>query len=119
MLVAAGAALFLELGNLIAKQYASYLGNDLLNLDPSRILVAVIMGVSFLGAGTIVRDPTRGTEGLTTAASTLMTAAIGVSVAVSQWVLAGGVTLLTLLTLRTMNLLDKKVSRKRANPKLN
>jgi putative Mg2+ transporter-C (MgtC) family protein len=50
-----------------------------LTSDPIRIIEAVITGVSFLGAGTIIRNQRDGgrVEGLTTAASLLLAAAIG------------------------------------------
>jgi hypothetical protein len=51
-------------------------------------------------------------EGLTTAASILLTAAVGVCVALAQIVLAVGVTLLVLLTLRGMGLLENWLRRR-------
>ena len=61
--------------------------------DPTRPLHAVITGIGFIGAGTILHD--RGemrVSGLTTAATLFMAAAVGVAVAASAWVLAIGVT---------------------------
>ena len=51
-------------------------------------------------------DPRVGNRGLTTAASLLMVAGIGVTIAVEAWVVALGVTLLTLAVLRVLALLD-------------
>jgi putative Mg2+ transporter-C (MgtC) family protein len=79
-----------------------------------RIIEAVITGVSFLGAGTILR---RGglsqVEGLTTAASILFTAAVGVSVALSQFVIALGATGLVLVTLRGVGHVERRLERRR------
>ncbi len=101
MLVAGAASLFVALGDVVVKHFDVGLGSELLRSDPVRIIEAVITGVSFLGAGTIIRHRSkRQIEGLTTAASILFTAGVGVCVALSQAVLAVGVTLLVLLTLR-------------------
>ena len=69
--------------------------------DPIRGLEAIITGVAFLGAGTIIqRRQARSVEGLTTAASMLLVASVGAAVALNRLVLALGVTVLTLLVLR-------------------
>jgi len=59
------------------------------NKYDNRIFVAVVTGTSFLGAGTMIRGES-GVEGLTTAASLLFSAVIGMGVALSQYVLAVG-----------------------------
>jgi putative Mg2+ transporter-C (MgtC) family protein len=101
MLVAGAAALLVALGDVMIKHFDVALGSELVRSDPTRIIQAVITGVSFLGAGTILRfSSTRQVEGLTTAASILFAAAVGVCVALSQLVLAAGVTVLVLVTLR-------------------
>jgi len=62
---------------------------------------AIITGVSFLGAGTIIRH--RGTErveGITTAASLLMMAAIGATIGLAPWFLGVAMTEIVFLVLR-------------------
>jgi putative Mg2+ transporter-C (MgtC) family protein len=101
MLVAGAAALLLSLGDVVTSHFQLELGGQVVQADPIRIMEAVITGVSFLGAGTIIRSRAGGqVEGLTTAASILVAAAVGVCVALSQIVLALGVTVLVLITLR-------------------
>jgi putative Mg2+ transporter-C (MgtC) family protein len=74
----------------------------------------VITGVSFLGAGTIIRrTSTRQVEGLTTAASILFAAAVGVCVALPQLVLAVGVTALVLVTLRGVGHIEQWLEQRR------
>ena len=61
----------------------------------------MITGVSFIGAGTILhnrKDPR--VRWLTTAASLLLSAAIGIAVALEQYILAVGTTLLVMFVLR-------------------
>jgi putative Mg2+ transporter-C (MgtC) family protein len=101
MLVAGAAALLVGLSDVMVRRFDVSLSNELVRSDPVRIIQAVITGVSFLGAETIIRHGAqRQVEGLTTAASILFAAAMGVCVALSQIVLAVGVTVLVLVTLR-------------------
>lgn len=55
--------------------------------DPARITAAIITGIGFLGAGTIIAAG-RNVIGLTTAASLWVMAAIGIAVGVGDFVLA-------------------------------
>ncbi len=81
MLIAGASALFIALGRIIMKDYSSLVNIESLGIDPIRILHAVIVGVGFIGAGTILKseDNTR-IRYLTTAATIWMSAAIGLCV---------------------------------------
>lgn len=108
MLVGGAATLLVSLSSIIVNSFP--INSSLIQVDPIRVLEAIIAGVSFLGAGTIFRRSDQETvEGLTTAASLLFVAAIGVSVAASQFVLAIAVTLLALLILRGAGWLEKRL----------
>jgi len=114
MLVAGAAALLGALGDVMIKHFDMALGSELVRSDPIRIIQAVITGVSFLGAGTIIRhSSTRQVEGLTTAASILFGAAVGICVALSQLVLAVGVTVLVLVTLRGVGHIEQWLEQRR------
>jgi len=103
MLVAGAAALVVALSDVMVQRFNTGLTAQLVQADPVRVMEAVVTGVSFLGAGTIIRrSAERQVEGLTTAASLLFTAAVGVCVALSQNFLAVGVTVLVLVTLRVV-----------------
>ena len=80
--------------------------------DPIRLFEAIITGISFLGAGTIIlrRSPHQRVEGITTAASLLFTAAIGATIGLKQWFLAVILTLIVFLILHLTRWL-KPVSR--------
>jgi putative Mg2+ transporter-C (MgtC) family protein len=98
MIVAGAAALLVSLGDILISRLSA--DQSLVQADPIRVLEAVITGVSFLGAGTILRRRgERQVEGLTTAASLLFAAGVGVSVALSQFWLAVGVTILDIIIL--------------------
>jgi putative Mg2+ transporter-C (MgtC) family protein len=106
MLVSASAALMMSLANVILPNLD--INSDVVRLDPIRTMEAIVAGVAFLGAGTIIRHKS-GIEGLTTAASLLYVAGIGVAVALSQFVLAIGLTVLNLVILRGIKLFERKV----------
>lgn len=99
MMVGGAATLLVALGNQIVVNVN--LPPELVRTDPARIIEAVVTGIAFLGAGTIIQNK-RGVEGLTTAASLLFVGAIGVAVGLSQYVLAVGATLILLVNLRWM-----------------
>lgn len=99
MLVGGAAALLVKLSGIIIDTLP--VSSSLIQVDPIRVMEAIIAGVSFLGAGTIFRRTDKETtEGLTTAASLLFVAGVGVSVATGQLVLAVCVTAMALLVLR-------------------
>lgn len=99
MLVGGASALLVKLSSIIVDTLP--VSSSLIQVDPIRVMEAIIAGVSFLGAGTIFRRTDKATtEGLTTAASLLFVAGVGVSVATGQLVLAVCVTAMALLVLR-------------------
>ena len=112
MLVAGSAALLVGMGDVLLAQFAEDTGSSLIQSDPFRIIGAVVYGVSFLGAGTIFRGGSNHVEGLTTAASLLVSAAIGVAIGSRQWILAIGVTLLTLAVLRVLMMVENALSKR-------
>lgn len=66
--------------------------------DPVRIIQAIIIGFSFIGAGTIIqRKSEERIEGLTTAASILFTTGLGIAVACNQYLASFGVAIIILI----------------------
>ena len=98
MLVSGAAALLVGLSNVLVNQFESVLTNSIIRADPIRVIEAVITGVSFIGAGTIIRRGSdNGVEGVTTAASLLFAAVIGICVALSKIIVAVGAAVLTIV----------------------
>lgn len=105
MLVAGAAALFVGLGSLIIPKFAGNLASGAVRSDPIRIFEAIITGVSFLGAGTIIfHRNTERVEGITTAASLLITASIGATIGLAQWFLG---VILTFIVFLILNLVGR------------
>ena len=112
MLVAGAAAFLVALSDVAVQRFSADLATGLVRSDPIHIIEAVITGISFLGAGTILRHKgSDHVEGLTTAASLLCVAALGICVALSQVLLAIGVTVLVLVTLRGVGLVRRWLAR--------
>jgi putative Mg2+ transporter-C (MgtC) family protein len=108
-ILAAGSCLLVGLGDVLLEHFAANAPSGVLRADPIRIVEAIVTGTAFLGAGTIFRH--RGNaqvEGLTTAASLLLVAAIGIAVGLGQLLIAITVTALTLVLLRVVRSLFAK-----------
>jgi putative Mg2+ transporter-C (MgtC) family protein len=89
LLVCMGAALFTAISTL------GFAGNA----DPSRIAAGVVVGVGFLGAGTILRQE-RGVAGLTTAATIWAVAAVGVAIGAGLYIVGAVAAAMVPLALR-------------------
>ncbi len=98
MLVGGAVALLISLGQVIIMHY-SRLGIDaIIKADPVRIIQAIIVGVSFIGAGTVLQIQSEyKIKFLTTAATILFSTGIGIAVALHQYYLAGAVTIFILI----------------------
>ncbi len=107
LLVGIGTVLFVALGDLFIMRY-QHLG-EIMRSDPIRIVEAVVTGISFLGAGTIFLSKDKGRiEGLTTAASILATAAVGMIVGLEKYFLAIVSTLIIFCVLRLLMFIEVK-----------
>lgn len=96
MLVAFGSALFTVLSSTAFAGAAT---------DPSRIAANIVVGIGFLGAGTIFRAG-ESVRGLTTAAGLWAIAAIGMAAGVGEYLLAIISTLLVLVILGGVRVLE-------------
>lgn len=95
MLICVGSTL-LTILSLRVGVYTVYEGNVM--ADPSRLMAAIISGIGFLGAGTIIQA--RGNiTGLTTAATLWVVAAIGIAIGAGAFVISVGSTIFVLATL--------------------
>lgn len=115
MLIAGAAALLVSLADIMVLRGSvpETAASQLLRSDPIRVVEAIVTGLGFIGAGTIfrARDSER-IEGLTTAASILLVGAIGIAVALSAYVLAIGMTLLSLLVVGAIGMVERRAARR-------
>src|SRR5581483_2502670 len=80
--------------------FSSFLGENHVQVDPSRIASYVVAGIGFLGAGAIFRQQDKEkVKGLTTAAAIWVVAAIGMACGTGMLWEAVALTVLTLIVL--------------------
>ena len=101
-LVAMGSAVFIIISEMLALKYSSG------TFDPSRIASQIIVGIGFLGAGSIIFKGSR-LQGLTTAGGLWVTAGIGMASGFGLYSLAAITTILVLLILVAMNIIEKPI----------
>jgi len=83
---------------------------DALSRVVQGVLQGVLTGIGFIGAGVVLRDKETGTiQGLTTAASVWVTAALGIACALAAWHLVIIGVALTLFILVVVGWLEQKV----------
>ncbi|WP_248565481.1 MgtC/SapB family protein [Paenibacillus sp. L3-i20] len=87
--------------------FSDFVEETNVRVDPARLAAAVITGVGFLGAGTILFTG-KSITGLTTAASLWVVAAIGLAVGAGFYFASASVTIMALLTLWLFNKLEKR-----------
>jgi len=110
MLIAGAAALIVGLGDSIAEHFQEERYRDLLQVDPVRLIEAVVACVGFVAAGTILRGSRDDqVSGLTTASSLIMSAAIGIAVGIGEYVIAVGVSVLCLIVLVVFSRIARKL----------
>ncbi len=102
-LVALGACLFTIISLLLDKSGI---------IDSSSIILAIAVGMGFIGAGAIFRGENK-IKGLTTAAGLWVTAAIGLAVGAQFYLLAICATFLALIIFAGLGLLEEKFFKKK------
>lgn len=90
--------------------FADFVAEANVRIDPARLATAVITGIGFLGAGTILFTG-KSITGLTTAASIWVVGAIGLAVGAGFYFAAVVSTLLILLNLIVFNKLEQRYIR--------
>jgi putative Mg2+ transporter-C (MgtC) family protein len=114
MLVAGASTLFVILGFYMIHHFVnSSLPSSSFRGDPIRIMQAVITGISFLGAGTIIFRRKNRLEGLTTAGSILFVTGIGMAVALDQILMGVILTFVVVGILFLVGKLDKWLADRR------
>ena len=104
-LVSMGAALFIIISEFLVLKYSAVSG-----FNPAVIASNIIVGIGFLGAGSIIFQGSR-LSGLTTASGLWVTAGIGMASGFGLFSLAIISTVLVLLIFLVMNMLEKPIRR--------
>ncbi len=104
-LVSLGAAVFVIVSEMIAIKYGNIAG-----FDPTRVASQVIVGIGFLGAGSIILQGNR-LLGLTTAGGLWVTAGVGIAAGFGFYSLAIITTILVLLVFVVVNKFEEPIKR--------
>ncbi|MFW5701171.1 MAG: MgtC/SapB family protein [Cyclobacteriaceae bacterium] len=96
MIVGGSVALIVHLGYSIISYYQNF--SEQIQADPTRVIQAIIVGISFIGAGTVLQVKENNmVRNLTSAASILLSVGIGIGVAIEKYVLSIGVAVFAIL----------------------
>jgi putative Mg2+ transporter-C (MgtC) family protein len=96
MFVTGAATLVMSISTVLIDNFNREYGN--VQSDPVRVIEAIIVGISFIGAGTVLKGEKTGhVYYLTTAASILFAACIGITVGLERTWLAIALTILVVL----------------------
>lgn len=107
MFVAGAAALVMGLSAVLINDFARSFGR--VQSDPVRVIEAIIVGISFIGAGTVLKsEKEHNVYYLTTAASILFASGIGIAVSLEKYFLAISLTILVLLVNAAVGGLEQK-----------
>ena len=101
ILIALGSALFTTMSIEIGRSGGA----------PDRIASTIVTGVGFLGAGAIMRHG-NSVQGMTTAATIWVNAAVGVAVGAGAYAMASAATLITLVVLALLAPLEEYFERR-------
>ena len=112
ILICAGSALMMILGEETIHKFQLDTASASINADPVRVIHSVVIGIGFLGAGTIVQQRSH-VEGLTTAATIFVTAGIGMTVAVDRAMLATVIAISTVTILGVIGAVERAVETRR------
>jgi len=98
MIVGAASCLIVAISPYLIQFMQSFTYDMTLQADPIRIIQAIVVGVSFIGAGTVLKSADdKSIHFLTTAATLLLSTGIGICVASHLYITAIGIVILTLI----------------------
>ncbi|MEX2461618.1 MAG: MgtC/SapB family protein [Paenibacillaceae bacterium] len=92
--------------------FADFANSDIARLDPARLAAQVLPGIGFIGAGAIMRNG-MSVSGLTTAATLLIVAGIGLAVGAGFYYAAILSTVMVIVSLTVLNAVEKKFFREK------
>lgn len=80
--------------------------------DPARLVVGVLTGMGFIGAGIIWKTPSGSVHGITTAAEIFLLAALGIGIGMGMYFLVGAATVIAIINMGADTILERYKKRK-------
>ncbi len=114
MIIGGAVALLVALGEIIVVRFHAMGLTEFISTDPTRVIQAIIVGISFIGAGMVlqIKEESK-VKYLTSSATILFSAGIGIAVALKQYILATGVTLFVLFINYLLGLITNRFLKNR------
>ncbi|MDL2298343.1 MgtC/SapB family protein [Synergistaceae bacterium OttesenSCG-928-D05] len=81
--------------------YHTYPENVSVRTDPARLVVGLLTGIGFIGAGIIVKTASGAVQGVTTAAEIFLVSVLGIVIGLGHFPLAGLVSVIAIITLQS------------------
>jgi putative Mg2+ transporter-C (MgtC) family protein len=115
MIMGGSATLIISLGEILTiKMMNSSLGQAI-HVDPIRLIQGMIIGLSFIGAGTILKlEKEQRVKYLTTAASLFFSTGIGIGIAADQYALCAGIAIFVFLINHFVGKIEKYIYTKQS-----
>ncbi|HMT19454.1 MAG TPA: MgtC/SapB family protein [Candidatus Saccharibacteria bacterium] len=111
MFVAGAATLIMSISTILIGSFNEQFGK--VQSDPVRVIEAITVGISFIGAGTVLKsEKNHNVYYLTTAASILFASGIGITVALEKYGLAISLAVLVVLVNAAVGGVEQKYLRK-------
>ena len=107
MLVSVGACLFTIIGAFGFQEFTGGTDGQRIQADVTRVASQIVVGIGFLGGGTILRHGAT-VRGLTTAASLWVTAAVGLAVGMGFYFAATATSVLAVVALAGLKPLERR-----------
>lgn len=107
MLVSVGACLFTIVGAFGFQKFTGGTDSQRIQADLTRVASQIVVGIGFLGGGTILRHGAT-VRGLTTAASLWVTAAVGLAVGMGFYFAATATSVLAVVALAGLKPLERR-----------
>ena len=106
-LVSLGACFFTLVSNYFFIVYNQSAGSNVVEVDPTRVVQAVAIGIGFIGSGLIIQRKSQ-VEGLTTAAGLWATAALGIGIGLRLYFLSVAGALLVVVIFAVFQVVEEK-----------
>ena len=113
MLVGGAVALLVCLGEMIVIYFDAAGLSNLIRTDPTRVIQAIVVGISFIGAGMVLQIASEHKiKYLTTSATILFSSGIGIAVALEKYLVGVGATIIILIINSLLARVERRIKRK-------
>ena len=119
MLVGGAVALLVCLGEMIVLYFNDAGLTTLIRTDPTRVIQAIVVGISFIGAGMVLQIASEHKiKYLTTSATILFSSGIGIAIALEKYIVGVGATIFILIINHLLARVERRLRHKSKSHKM-